>query len=49
MVTGVDLIREQILVALGHPLRLKQEDIKLKVRLTLFSLLRHSCSDRALV
>ncbi|KAL4443062.1 hypothetical protein ABPG77_008553 [Micractinium sp. CCAP 211/92] len=29
MITGVDLIQEQIRVAMGHPLRLKQEDIKI--------------------
>lgn len=29
MVTGVDLIREQIVVCSGQPLRLKQEDIKI--------------------
>ena len=32
MVTGIDLIREQIRVAQGHVLRFKQEDISLKVR-----------------
>nr|QKY14956.1 acetyl-coenzyme a carboxylase carboxyl transferase subunit (ACCD) [Polytomella parva] len=30
MVTGVDLIKEQIKVALGHKLTLKQEDIKIR-------------------
>lgn len=30
MITGVDLIKEQILVAAGHPLRFKQEDIRLR-------------------
>lgn len=29
MVTGVDIIREQILVAAGHPLSIKQDDIHL--------------------
>ncbi|KAL4457808.1 hypothetical protein ABPG75_012673 [Micractinium tetrahymenae] len=29
MITGVDLIQEQIRVAMGHPLRFKQEDIKI--------------------
>ncbi len=29
MVTGVDIIREQILVAAGHPLSIKQDDIQL--------------------
>lgn len=28
-VTGVDLVREQLLVALGHPLSLRQKDIRL--------------------
>ena len=32
MVTGVDLIAEQIRAAQGEVLRLKQEDIQLKVR-----------------
>lgn len=32
MVTGVDLIREQIKVALGDVLTIKQEDVQLKVR-----------------
>ena len=32
MITGVDLIQEQIRVAQGHPLRLKQEDIQFNVR-----------------
>jgi len=30
MITGVDIIREQILIAAGEPLRYKQEDIKIK-------------------
>ncbi|MBI0156248.1 MULTISPECIES: acetyl-CoA carboxylase biotin carboxylase subunit [Gilliamella] len=30
MVTGVDLIREQILIAAGQPLSIKQDDIKIK-------------------
>lgn len=30
MITGVDLIREQIRVAAGYPLSIKQEDIKVK-------------------
>jgi len=30
MITGVDLIQEQIRVAQGHPLRFKQEDIQYK-------------------
>jgi acetyl-CoA carboxylase biotin carboxylase subunit len=30
LVTGVDLVREQIRMAFGHPLRFKQEDIQLK-------------------
>lgn len=30
MVTGVDLIREQIKVAMGHPLTIRQEDIKIR-------------------
>lgn len=30
MVTGIDLIKEQILSAAGFPLRLRQEDIKIK-------------------
>ena len=30
MITGVDLIQEQIRVAMGEPLRLKQEDIKIR-------------------
>jgi acetyl-CoA carboxylase biotin carboxylase subunit len=30
MITGVDLIQEQIRVAMGHPLRFKQEDIEFK-------------------
>jgi acetyl/propionyl-CoA carboxylase alpha subunit len=30
MVTGVDLVQEQIAVAEGHPLRLKQKDVKLR-------------------
>ena len=30
MITGVDLIQEQIRVAMGIPLRYKQEDIKLE-------------------
>jgi acetyl-CoA carboxylase biotin carboxylase subunit len=30
LVTGVDLVREQIFVALGHPLSFKQEDLKQK-------------------
>ncbi|WP_397475899.1 acetyl/propionyl/methylcrotonyl-CoA carboxylase subunit alpha [Pusillimonas sp.] len=29
-VTGVDLVREQLLVALGHPLSLSQDDIRLE-------------------
>ena len=33
MVTGVDLIQEQVRVAMGEPLRYAQEDIKLKVLL----------------
>jgi biotin carboxylase len=32
MVTGVDLIREQIRVAQGHKLPFTQDDIKLKAR-----------------
>jgi hypothetical protein len=32
MITGVDLIQEQIRVAQGHPLRFTQEDIKFNVR-----------------
>lgn len=28
MVTGFDLVEEQILIASGHPLRIKQEDVK---------------------
>ena len=31
MITGVDLIQEQILAAQGEVLRFKQEDIQLKV------------------
>lgn len=31
MVTGIDLIQEQIRVAMGHKLRFKQEDIQLHV------------------
>ncbi len=31
MITGIDLIQEQIRVAMGETLRHKQEDIKLKV------------------
>lgn len=30
MITGVDLIKEQIKIAYGHPLTLKQEDIQMK-------------------
>lgn len=30
MITGVDLIREQILIAAGEPLSIKQEDIKVR-------------------
>jgi acetyl-CoA carboxylase biotin carboxylase subunit len=30
LVTGIDLVREQIRMAFGHPLRFKQEDILLK-------------------
>jgi acetyl-CoA carboxylase biotin carboxylase subunit len=30
MITGVDLVREQILVAAGHPLTLTQDDIQLR-------------------
>jgi acetyl-CoA/propionyl-CoA carboxylase, biotin carboxylase, biotin carboxyl carrier protein len=30
MVTGVDLVREQILVALGEPLSMRQEDVELR-------------------
>jgi acetyl-CoA carboxylase biotin carboxylase subunit len=30
LVTGIDLVREQIRMAFGHPLRFKQEDIKLR-------------------
>ena len=30
MVTGLDLVREQILVALGEPLSLRQEDVELR-------------------
>jgi acetyl-CoA/propionyl-CoA carboxylase biotin carboxyl carrier protein len=30
MVTGVDLVREQILVALGEPLSVRQEDVELR-------------------
>lgn len=29
MITGIDLVREQIMVAAGHPLPFKQEDIKI--------------------
>ena len=32
MITGVDLIKEQILVAMGEPLRYSQEDIQIKAR-----------------
>lgn len=32
MITGVDLIQEQIRAAQGHVLRYKQEDIKINVR-----------------
>lgn len=31
MITGIDLIAEQIRVAQGHKLRFKQEDIEMKV------------------
>ena len=30
MVTGVDLVREQILIAAGEPLSLRQEDVALR-------------------
>jgi acetyl-CoA carboxylase biotin carboxylase subunit len=30
LVTGIDLVREQIRMSFGHPLRFKQEDIQLK-------------------
>jgi acetyl-CoA carboxylase biotin carboxylase subunit len=30
MITGIDLVREMILVALGHPLRFKQSDIAIR-------------------
>ncbi|NBA94871.1 acetyl-CoA carboxylase biotin carboxylase subunit [Pseudomonas sp. R5(2019)] len=30
LVTGVDIVREQLLVALGHPLTLRQDDIRLR-------------------
>jgi acetyl-CoA carboxylase biotin carboxylase subunit len=30
LVTGIDLVREQIRMAYGHPLRFKQEDIQLR-------------------
>jgi acetyl-CoA carboxylase biotin carboxylase subunit len=30
LVTGIDLVREQIRMAYGHPLRFKQEDIRLR-------------------
>jgi acetyl-CoA carboxylase biotin carboxylase subunit len=30
LVTGIDLVREQIRMAYGHPLRFKQEDIKMR-------------------
>ena len=30
MVTGLDLVREQILVALGEPLSVRQEDVELR-------------------
>ena len=36
MVTGIDLIQEQIRVAQGHRLPFTQEDIKLTVRYTFF-------------
>ena len=39
MVTGVDLIQEQIRVAMDHRLKFRQEDIVLKVR----SLARTPC------
>ncbi len=32
MITGIDLIQEQIRVAQGYPLRFTQEDIKFNVR-----------------
>lgn len=32
MITGIDLIQEQVRCAMGDKLRFKQEDIKLKVR-----------------
>ena len=35
MITGVDLIAEQIKAAQGQVLRFKQEDIQIKVSLTL--------------
>ncbi len=30
MVTGIDIIKEQLMIASGHPLRIKQEDVKIK-------------------
>ena len=30
MITGIDLVREMILIALGHPLRFKQSDIAIR-------------------
>ncbi|MEI8005773.1 MAG: acetyl-CoA carboxylase biotin carboxylase subunit [Bacteroidota bacterium] len=30
MVTGIDIVEEQILIASGHPLRIKQEDVRQK-------------------
>ncbi len=30
MVTGIDIIKEQLLIASGQPLRIKQEDVKIK-------------------
>src|SRR3712207_7424668 len=32
LVTGIDLVREQIRMAYGHPLRFKQEDIQMRDR-----------------
>ncbi|MCP5140885.1 MAG: acetyl-CoA carboxylase biotin carboxylase subunit [Chromatiales bacterium] len=30
MITGVDIVREQLLIASGHPLSIKQEDIRIR-------------------
>ena len=30
MVTGIDLVREQVLIAAGEPLSLRQEDVRLR-------------------